>query len=214
MNLIGKWINLSRVYEIALLGKYDIALYANKNEYPDVESDVKLIKQFYNRVNFSQYNALNVQLDLPVNLTSDANFETLSNISDRVFKASLNFNSVYEVKFEVTSAIEALINTYKNRYPLSLSRYNFLVDVSKTIARLDNSPTVRVQHLAEAMHYITPIEHSYIGEDRLVEYIKKEIKSKTNLRDKSETLNDKIQLGGQIKALKNTLYFIKTHEKF
>jgi hypothetical protein len=60
-NLVGIWVNLSRAYEIALLGNFKIQIVFNK-EYKQGFEDYDNIKSFYNEVDFVKEGDLIIEI--------------------------------------------------------------------------------------------------------------------------------------------------------
>jgi hypothetical protein len=145
-NLIGLWVNLSRAYEIALLGGHTLTVTANRN-YKEAFDDYQEIKSFYKGVKFVDNGDICCEIDKP-HYTQNRNYETLEEIIQRV-----NMVKVPVFEFKNTASGEQLLKTAVERLSLSLKDVEKLEKTSVTIARLDGSTKVELQHLAEAIQY-------------------------------------------------------------
>lgn len=155
-NLIGLAPNISRAYEISKLGNHLMAIVPA--EHPEglntFEKDIPLICQFFDVVNESKESA-----DIIVEYCTDPDsimavavgrkFETLEDVNDRIEQAKGNPDP--ELSFP--TSMRSLLNSAVNRLNLSFRQTRSICEVSKTIAKLDGSDTVKVQHLAEAIQY-------------------------------------------------------------
>ena len=157
---VSKWITLNRAFQIAKLGGYSITIVANKLNYPEAFEDLELIKSFYKGVEFTQSGGLCVELYKPGPFDYGVSYEALLKDIDSSFT---------EVELDVSDAMKTLIKTAHSRLNLSESKLEFIYDISKTIARLDKHKKVKIEHIAEAIHYIyksedmTPIVQDIIS---------------------------------------------------
>ena len=88
-NLVGLWANLSRAYEIALLGDFKIQIVFDK-EYKQGFEDYENIKSFYDEVDFVKEGDLIVEIYKPDYNQKTEVFETKEDIKSRVEKALKN----------------------------------------------------------------------------------------------------------------------------
>lgn len=146
-NLVGLWVNLSRAYEVALLGNLSIQVVFQK-DYQNGFDDYKQIKSFYKGVNFVEDGDLIVEIHKP-DYNDRINYETLQDIQKRVEAAK---SRELPQEFSSTSCDE-LLKTGTNRLNYSYTRREKVIEVSKVIAKLEGKPKIEPQHLAEAIQY-------------------------------------------------------------
>jgi hypothetical protein len=147
-NLIGHWVNLSRAYEIALLGSLKIQIVFNK-EYKEGFDDYEYIKKFYQGVEFVKNGDLVVQIYKPEPIAG-VDYESIATIKKRVQTARKN-NIPTTFK---NSSCDLLLQTAKNKLGLSLKQEEHVIKVAQIIAQLDGTKTIDVQHVAEAIQYL------------------------------------------------------------
>jgi len=147
-NLIGLWPNLSRAYEVALLGGFSISVVFNK-DYINGFDDYKSIKSFYKNVSFEKDGDLIIDINKPRYTQCAIEYETLGDIIKRVSKARDNSQPD---TFKGDSC-NTLLNTATERLSLSHSKRQSVIEISRVIAQLDDSEVVDTHHLAEAIQY-------------------------------------------------------------
>lgn len=148
MNIIGKYINLARAYEVALLGGHTITLWYSE-DYKGAEQDVKLIKKFYKDIIFAEKGDINIEICKPnYEKGEEVTYETLKNIHERVNKTQGN-----ETPTKLTSTSETLLKTAVERLDLSLTQTENLKKVAGTISKLHGVKEIMPEHIAEAIHY-------------------------------------------------------------
>ena len=153
LNLLGGWSNLSRAIEIALVGGHTITVVFD-SDYEQGWDDYKTLKDFANEVgffkNFTEDGDLYVELVKPDIYPAEGSlFESLDTVKARVDKA---------IKWELKSnflndACRSLLRTATQRFELSFKEHGTIRYVAGSIARLDGSDEVRLEHLAEAVSY-------------------------------------------------------------
>lgn len=158
-NLIGLWSNLSRAYEIALLGNFSIKVVFDKN-YQEGFDDYETIKSFYKDVVFSKDGDLTLEIYKPDYNQNSNNFEKLSDIIARVDKAKKNIKPDI---IRIPSG-SALLKSAAEKLSLSISKIEKIKEISGIIAQLDDSDEVLPQHIAEAIQYsyIDTNDNNYI----------------------------------------------------
>ena len=148
-NLVGLWVNLSRAYEIALLGNFSLQIVFDK-EYTQGFDDYESIKTFYNDIKFDKDGDLTVEIVKPdYNSKYIEKAETLSDIRLRVATAKLN---IKPCEFKNDGCL-ALLKTATDRLSFSLSKREKVIEISKVIAQLDGSKLIAAEHIAEAVQY-------------------------------------------------------------
>lgn len=147
-NLVGLWVNLSRAYEIALLGNFKIQIVFDK-EYKQGFEDYENIKSFYDQVDFVKEGDLIVEIYKPDYNQKTEIFETKEDIKSRVEKALKN----KKPDLFKNGSCDALLKTATDRLGFTLQKREKVIEISKIIAQLDNSITIEPQHIAEAIHY-------------------------------------------------------------
>ncbi|MBK9109460.1 MAG: YifB family Mg chelatase-like AAA ATPase [Saprospiraceae bacterium] len=68
------------------------------------------------------------------------------------FNAQIPSGAVYKI-CEISADGSALLKNAMNRLQLSARAYDRILKVSRTIADLDNSDSIRIEHLSEAIHF-------------------------------------------------------------
>lgn len=152
VNLIGYWVNLSRAYEIALLGDFSIQIMYDM-EYNAI-NDYKLIKEFFNRCTFCFSGDLIVKIYRPQNLVGlkRGQFETIKDINKRVENAKRNtIPTEYDSK-----SCEQLLKVAIDRLDLDLKTIGNIERIAKVISQLEGTEKIQAQHLAEAIQYNVP----------------------------------------------------------
>jgi hypothetical protein len=150
-NIIGLWVNLSRVYEIAKLGGLSIKVVFDK-EYINGFNDYELIKAFYKDVKFCSDGDIIFELTPPEINTYPSRknqFETLQDIEKRIEKAKAN---VLPTEFNSDSC-HILLKTAVNRLNFSLSDTEKVKEIAGIIAQMDGTDKIQVEHIAEAVQY-------------------------------------------------------------
>lgn len=147
-NIIGLWANLSRAYEIALLGRFTIQIVFDK-AYKQGFGDYEMIKSFYDDVEFVKEGDLIVEIYKPDYDKKTEGFETKQDIKSRVENAP----RYKKPELFKNSSCEALLKIATDRLNFTLLKREKTIEVSKTIAQLDNSTYIEPQHIAEAIQY-------------------------------------------------------------
>ena len=151
MNLTGVYPNLSRAYEIALLGGHTITVVYSGNlfDYTQANKDYPKIKKFFNEVSFVSDGDLWVEIEKPQDYNQGKYSETLADIHARVKEAENNT----EPKQEYCNVGKELLKNAVDRLSLSLKDVEIIQGVSSTIAKLDGEGGTLVHHVAEAIQY-------------------------------------------------------------
>lgn len=165
-NVNGIYSNLSRAYEIALLGNFAIKLSTveNADGFEVSENDMKFITTFFPNVKFyypsdNDIPFINTVLFVELNkphfemftsiFRSGRKFETLQDIVSRV--ESAKNNNIPE--FKLNEAGWTLFKTAYERLNFSLITCEYIVKTSQVIAWLHKSKDIKLEHLAEAIQY-------------------------------------------------------------
>ncbi len=164
-NLVGLWANLSRAYEVALLGNFSIKIVFDK-EYIQGFDDYENIKSFYKDVLFCKDGDLTVEIYKPDYTQDRINYETLEDIVDRVNKAK---NNPLPSDFK-NDACNALLKTATERLGFSYSKKEKVIEIAKIIAQLDNSKLIETQHVAEAIQYNCVDDTVCVAEDKSLSF--------------------------------------------
>lgn len=164
-NLVGFWENLSRVYEIALLGNFSIKVVFDK-QYIQGFDDYESIKDFYKGVSFCEDGDMTVQIYKPDYTQNRIKCETLEDIFSRVNQAKKNS---LPTDFKNDSC-SVLLKTATNRLNLSYSKVKKAIEIAKTIAQLDNSKAINVYHLAEAIQYVHVDDTVCVAENKCISF--------------------------------------------
>lgn len=168
-NVNGIYSNLSRAYEIALLGGFAIKLSTVKNSdgIEVSENDMKFISGFFPNVKFyypsddKNISFINTVLFVELNkphfnditsiLINGRKSENLHDILSRVEGATLNITP----EFKLSESGLALFKTAYDRMNLELIRCEYIANTSQIIAKLHNSKDIKMEYLAEAIQYQT-----------------------------------------------------------
>lgn len=151
-NLIALWPNLSRAYEVALLGGFSLDIVANK-DYKCADADYKRIKEFFNDVPYSR-EGISFEMYKPDSYSGDQKCEGIEEVRKRVEAARQNEKPA---TFSNNSST-ALLKTAEKRFNLSLDDYDCIISLASTIAQLSGSDTIQIEHTAEAIMYKAPLE--------------------------------------------------------
>lgn len=148
-NLIGLWVNLSRAYEIALLGGFSIKIVFEK-DYVEGFDDYKTIKDFFEDVEFKADGDLTLEITKPDYSYNTKNCDTIKDIKARVRKSLPNKRPT---SFKSKDACDALMRTATQRLSFSLSTVEKIKKVASVISQLHGAKFIETAHLAEAIHY-------------------------------------------------------------
>jgi hypothetical protein len=160
----GLFYNLSRAYEIALLGGFKIRLIksSNRDGRNLSDNDLIIISNLFAGVDFIFEEdfqdieldsvILHIELNMPDfnSIISVRNPETVNDIFKRVNDAQKNILP----EFKLTESGKALLSSAFNRLDLDLNELNSIAEISKTISRLHNSKEIKLEYLAEAIQYL------------------------------------------------------------
>lgn len=151
LNLVGISSNISRAYEIAIFGGHSVGVIPS-DDGNVTDADCKLISNFYGL----ETDILNPEIIVEFQYSIESlmsvllgkKFETLSEITKRVKETAK-----LQVSDKLDKASMSLLKTATERLLLGISDVLQIISVSKTIANLANSSTIRIEHLAEAIQY-------------------------------------------------------------
>lgn len=146
-NIQGLYSTLFRAIEIAKLGNYSITVSYDRdynNAGSDYETIKGLCKGFFE--NFTENGNIKIEISKPTVVFY--NCYKFTDITDRIEKAK-----EVNVKDEICHSSKALIKAATIKLNLSLSQIDGIYNIAKTIAKLDLSENIEVQHIAEAIHY-------------------------------------------------------------
>lgn len=182
-NIIKLHPQLFRTYEIALLGNFKLSIMLDPKYVKGYEDYLK-IKSVFNDIQFSTDADMTVQIyeHNVIDLNYDASL-ILNNIRDKVEKSKNNIRPTNMDNQDCQEFFDFVIN--KLNLPIENSRK--VLEISKVIAQLDNSKTITVQHIAEAIQF-------YVYESTLVnpENLHKSSKLGLNLEDGKLSISDVI----------------------
>lgn len=150
-NLTGVFPNLSRAYEIALLGGYSITITysSDLSDYPQANEDYQIIKKFFEGVHFVSDGDIWIEIVNPKDYNRGKYSETLDAIKMRVHKAEKN----PEPKQEYCTAGRDLLKNAVNKMNLSLKDVEIIQKISSSCAKLDGETEIQAHHVAEAIQY-------------------------------------------------------------
>lgn len=143
-----------------------------------------MVQKYLNRISGPLLDRIDIHIEvIPVpfeKLATTINSETSETIRKRVIKARqvqeerfVEWKEVYcnaqmtsklIRKFcELDSAGSSLLKTAMERLNLSARAYDRILKVSRTIADLDDSPSIKPEHLAEAIQYRSLDRENWAG---------------------------------------------------
>lgn len=150
INLISASVNISRVYEIAKTGNhtvklipsegvsvYDIQLLNDFYEFPNTEGHCDMYCEVY--IDYSEISTL----------FNGRKYETKEDIEQRINQSNKNEIPLREISPSCQSLLKAAITTLN----LGLRDTLAVIEVSLTIARMEGSKDIKLQHIAEAIQY-------------------------------------------------------------
>ena len=166
-NVCGLYCNLSRAYEIAMLGNFTIRLIKGNNvdNHEPSDNDLKMISNLFTGVDYvfeNDYNPeivlektmLHIELTMPnfEMILTNRKSELISDVLDRVNKAKDNVKP----EFKLSEGGRTLFKTAFERLKLSFVDLESIAECSRVIAQLHGSKDIKIEYLAEAIQY-----HSY-----------------------------------------------------
>jgi hypothetical protein len=157
ISIIGLYANISRVFEIATVGNFTMSFcyYSDKE---DVERtvnprDIKMIADYYG-INPVTEGDLLVEVTRPsfddIQASMIRNFETMEDLNARIAKAKETIEPAISTLNEV--CLSLLASAYE-RLNISVYHVPMIFKIAQTIARMAQSETIRVEHIAEAIQY-------------------------------------------------------------
>lgn len=149
-NIIGLWRDLFRAIEVAKTGGHSVSIHFDpiyKNGFDDYNSIKSFCEGWFG--NFVPDGDIKVEITMPLSYTQKGNCETLRDISLRIEKSLLS----PKPKADLCRNSEALLEVACRRLELSFSQFERVKQIAATIARMDLSKTIQVQHIAEAIQY-------------------------------------------------------------
>lgn len=148
----GTYINLSRAYEVALLGGYSISIGIHP-EWAKLVNDYDLIKSFYQGVEFRKKGDIYVDISNPY-LNQYTRQESIKDIISRV-ETARGHNKPTE--YGENSGADQLLKRAAEKLRLSIKDIQNIRKISETIAQLDHSQYIGAEHVAEAIQYCSKI---------------------------------------------------------
>lgn len=168
VSLCGIWPNVFRALEIAKLGNHTVSIHFSK-DYTNGFRDYKAIKKFCEGwfENFVVEGEIKLEIVKPMSYEPHPRCENLQECDIRVTTALW----WPEPKAGISDASRQLLKVASEKLNLSLSQIDTIYAVSSTIAKLDHSDTIKIEHLAEAIQYSTIIqENSLNGEEESITF--------------------------------------------
>jgi hypothetical protein len=158
-NVCGIYSNLSRAYEIALLGGFKIRLIKSNNidDHIPKDIDLDLIKSFFAGVEFTDKESdldsviLHIEVTIPSfdMVITTRKCENVNDIFRRVNDAQANELPI----FKLSESGRALLKTAYERLKLTLNELDSIATTSQVISRLHGSKEIKLEYLAEAIQY-------------------------------------------------------------
>ena len=153
--------NIGRAYEVIKAGFHDYVLIPpvlTPDDYPYCKADFDLILEFFS---IEPRRGPQPQLFIEVvpftwSLAQSRDTETLEDVNKRV-EAAVKFSREHVITGPDNPGL-TLLKTATERLSLSASEVGNILAVSKTVAALDLSDKIRVEHVAEAIQYNSIID--------------------------------------------------------
>lgn len=153
--LFNHFSHLLRAIQIAIVGNFKVAVFADLNEYSTCMSDFEIIRSWL----YPYFDGFASNGEIHIELTKPYSTELLSvdRLSDQdlssIIDAQSKAESVFLVNYNRTDSINLLLKTAVNKLNLSIQDMQFITKIAKAIAKLDSSKTVNIAHVAEAIQY-------------------------------------------------------------
>lgn len=155
-NLVGLYANISRIYEISKVGNHSVT-FAFYSDPEDKErnvntNDIKIVSEFFG---FNPVKDGEIIADFVRAQWSDIlscmtrKYETLKDIEERIKKAK----KFERPDFCTNDAGFSLMGTAYERLNFSLHDVEIIKNISCTIAQMAFSENIKIEHIAEAIHY-------------------------------------------------------------
>lgn len=143
------WVNVARAYEISKIGDHTLQIVYG-TDYPSADQDYAELKRFYDDAKFSTKGDIIVEITDPGEWRIDKRkFETIQDIRQRIKVAKkqprpIDCDNV---------AAESLLKTAIRKCNLGSKDLEIIDSLSRSIAKAEKSRTVKIEHIAEAIHY-------------------------------------------------------------
>lgn len=150
VNQFGGQEKLKRAYEIALTGNYLIKIFAPELTQEQINEYIQPIKECIADNDETPHLLIELQKPDFFDLVSRRKCETLEDVKKRAKEKRLN-NDKPEI--DISDASETLLKTAYERLNLMPHEIGIILNVAATIAQMDNSKKIDLQHVAEAIQY-------------------------------------------------------------
>lgn len=147
-NLVRLWFNLSRAYEVALLGGFSIQVMFNLEDYPTAPEDFDMIKNFYSKVDFVADGDLVVEIAPPPYIDNHT-YETIDTIHERVENAKSFLRPTH-----LNSGANNMLKCGYERFNLSVRELERRKRIAAVMAQLDKSNIIKAEHIAESLQCV------------------------------------------------------------
>ena len=160
IDILNLYPRFFRVLAIAKVGGFNLAVYADKKEYGNAQSDFVEVKKLcepffkdfgthrdYDRVSVS------VELEKPLDY-----FETVGKVKIVDFIGNLNKAKGNNTCYERDNTKDIVIKTVVKNCNLSLRQAKDLIDVAFAIAQLEGDKDVSFTHILEASQYVHTVD--------------------------------------------------------
>jgi hypothetical protein len=142
---LNPWVNLERAYEVALLGGYTVTPVSNEPIYEDFNTFAKPTLQGILHENGDMFVELSpLQRDnLDIEVSFHVNMEKIE-----ALKNTPNPDEYVDEK-----KCMGFLKTIQERMNFSEVQLKRIEKIAATIAKLDDSKAIELNHIAEAIHY-------------------------------------------------------------
>ena len=153
LNLVGLAPNISRAYEIAKFGNHSLKIIIPKDSTLP-QADLRLLNDFYSLPYVDGDADMIVELcyspdDIMNVIFNSDRHENLEIINVRITQSGID--SLTDKSIDEAS--QSLLKTAIGKLDLSISSVLSILKVAETIARIDNSTRIKIEHVAEAIQY-------------------------------------------------------------
>lgn len=152
-NLVALSVNISRAYEIAKAGNHTLSIIPGQSDNKtQMKGNCATLRHFYNAGEGFNSDIIVELADIDANdiLASYGNrYETIDDINVRIKTNPIDS----DIEIILSGSVQSLLKSAIDKLSLSIWQVNAIISVSKTIAGIGGSKTVKIEHIAEAIQY-------------------------------------------------------------
>lgn len=159
------WENIFRAIQIAKLGGHSISIYY-PSDYIAGNDNYKSIKNECSGWfdNFTANGEITLELLMPYSyIKPNSKIKYVYGLDEIIDKTNKAQNNP-KPELQLCEVCESLLKIATEKLNLSYSNVQNCINVAATIAQLDGSDKIKVEHIVEAVHYSSPvIDNGYIN---------------------------------------------------